>query len=83
MIAELPGVILKCDILELKLKLNCLHSDLINNSDGIIILKTTPQELQLAISAAHKAGTLIMKYYKSEYEMKEEGYHAYSSRYAG
>jgi len=38
-------------------------------------LKTTPQELQLAISAAHKAGTLIMKYYKSEYEVKEKGYH--------
>ena len=38
-------------------------------------MKTTPQELQLAISAAHKAGTLIMKYYKSEYEIKEKGYH--------
>ncbi len=38
-------------------------------------MKTTSQELQLAKSAAHEAGTLIMKYYKSEYEVKEKGYH--------
>ena len=32
-------------------------------------------DLKLAINASVKAGEIIMKYYRNDYEIKEKGYH--------